>query len=333
MFTDYRRGAHMEDRFVSVQHSTERFLTRRKRRKAAARAKQKAKHPVVDWIEAFLWAAVVVLLINQYLIQAYRIPSGSMKETLQLQDRIFVNKLIYGPELIPGTLKISGFQTPERNEVIIFESPTYISKGPLFDTFQRLIYMLTFSLVDIDSDKQGNPKPHFLIKRAVGMEGDRLRFEKGELYFRPAGFSEWMHESDFRAEAELEDPTRRLLDEAAYDNIRRSAFLDAYSSADIPGGEYAPVAAGSAPTYSDMFEWVKYRNEASYAVQPHIRRYGQNWRRFSTGWYIGEGQIFPLGDNRDNSRDARYFGPVSLKNVLGRAMIKYWPPSRIGPIK
>jgi signal peptidase I len=43
--------------------------------------------------------------------------------------------------------------------------------------------------------------------------------------------------------------------------------------------------------------------------------------------------VFPLGDNRDNSRDARYFGPVSLDNVLGRAMIKYWPPSRIGPIE
>ena len=41
----------------------------------------------------------------------------------------------------------------------------------------------------------------------------------------------------------------------------------------------------------------------------------------------------PLGDNRDNSKDGRYFGPVSLDNVLGKAMFKYWPINRIGKIE
>jgi signal peptidase I len=323
----------MQNWFESVQRVTERFLTGRKRRRAVARAKQKAKNPIIDWIEAFLWAAIVVLIINQYLVQAYRIPSGSMKDTLQLQDRIFVNKLVYGPELIPGAAKVSGFTVPTRNEVIIFESPTYISKGPLFDTLQRLIYMLTFSLVDIDSDAQGNPKPHFLIKRAVGVGGDRLRFERGELLIRPPGFGEWIDEHSFREMAGLDDPTRRLLDTDSYDHIRRSAFLDAYSSLEIEGRRYAPGATGENPGYSDMFAWMKYRNEAFYGLLPHRRSYGSNWRRFETGWYVPEGWYFPLGDNRDNSRDARYFGPVSRENVLGRAMIKYWPPSRIGPIE
>ncbi len=323
----------MEKRLETVQRLSERFLTVRKRRKAVARARQKAKNPIIDWIEAFLWAAIVVLIINQYLIQAYRIPSGSMKETLKLQDRIFVNKMIYGPELIPGAAKITGFKTPERNEVIIFESPTYISKGPLFDTMQRLIYMLTFSLVDIDSDSQGKPKPHFLIKRAVGVGGDRLRFEKGELYLRPPGFAQWTDEHRFRELSGFQDPTKRLLDPESYDHIRRSAFLDAYSSFDFNGRLYAPAAEGKSPELSDMFAWMKYRNEAYYAALPHKRRYGGNWRRFEMGWYIPQGWVFPLGDNRDNSRDARYFGPVSFENVLGRAMVKYWPPSRMGPIR
>ncbi len=323
----------MHEGLQSIQRITERVLTARKKRRAIAKARQQAKHPVVDWIEAFLWAAIVVLIINQYVVQAYRIPSGSMKDTLQLQDRIFVNKMVYGPELIPGAAKISGFKKPVRNEVIIFESPTYISKGPLFDTLQRLIYMLTFSLVDIDSDKDGNPKPHFLIKRAVGMGGDRIRFEKGELYIRPPGFDRWMHEEVFRESAGFENPVRRLLQEDQYDSIRRSAFIDAYEAEGIEGTNYAPAAEGDHPPYSDMFAWTKYRTEAQYASKPHKRRYGQIWRRFDGGWYIAEGWVFPLGDNRDNSRDARYFGPVSVKSVLGRAMIKYWPPSRIGPIE
>ena len=117
----------MEKWYNTLQNTTEAYLTRRKRKKEAVRAKQKAKNPVIDWIEAFIWAAMVVLIINQYAAQAYQIPSGSMKNTLQITDRIFVNKMVYGPELIPGAIKLPGFTKPERDEVIIFESPTYIS--------------------------------------------------------------------------------------------------------------------------------------------------------------------------------------------------------------
>ncbi len=323
----------MDKWFETVQSFTERYLTRRKRKKAYIRAKQKAKNPIIDWIEAFLWAAIVVLLINQYLAQAYQIPSGSMKNTLKIQDRIFVNKMIYGPELIPGTLKLPGFTSPKRDEVIIFESPTYISKGPIFDTLQRLIYMLTFSMVDIDRDAEGNPKPHFLIKRGVGVERDRLRFVKGELELRPPGFDSWIAEEKFRESAELKDRTRRLIEPDTYPLIRASAFHDAYQSAGLPVSQELAAKAEQMPQVTDMFEWIKYRNEMLYKLYPYDRRTGGLWRKFDTGWYIAEGYVFPLGDNRDNSRDARYFGPVSLENVLGRAMFIYWPLDRFGTIR
>lgn len=323
----------MERLFESVQRWTERYLTRRKRKKAYAKAKQQAKNTLVDWIEAFLWAVVVVLLINQYLAQAYVIPSGSMKNTLQLQDRIFVNKLIYGPELVPGALKISGFKSPERNEVVIFENPTYISKGPLFDTLQRVIYMLTFSMVNIDTDEKGEPKPQFLIKRAVGFGGDRLRFDKGELYMRPPGFAEWIHEEEFRRRAGYPDPARRTIEPEKYRAFKASAYADAYRSQGVPVPQYISARSEDLRGSVDMFAWMKYRAAALYSINPHERRFGRSWRKYETGWYIPSDWIFPLGDNRDNSRDARYFGPVSLENVLGRAMFKYWPPGRIGPIQ
>ncbi|MDR1898832.1 MAG: S26 family signal peptidase, partial [Treponema sp.] len=83
--------------FDRLQILTESYLTRRARIRRIKKEKQRSKNPIVDWIEAFLWAAGVVLLINQYLFQAYQIPSGSMIDTLLIGDRVFVNKIIYGP--------------------------------------------------------------------------------------------------------------------------------------------------------------------------------------------------------------------------------------------
>jgi signal peptidase I len=109
-----------QDFFDGLQSLAEAFLTRRKQVRRIKREKQRAKNPVLDWIEAFVWAAGMVLLANQYLLQAYVIPSGSMINTLLIGDRIFVNKLIYGPELLPGLLKLPSPIKPARNDIIIF---------------------------------------------------------------------------------------------------------------------------------------------------------------------------------------------------------------------
>ncbi|MCX7950238.1 MAG: signal peptidase I, partial [Treponemataceae bacterium] len=66
---------------------------------------------------------------------------------------------------------------------------------------------------------------------------------------------------------------------------------------------------------------------------PQDQRYGALANQYTMGWYVPEGRIFPMGDNRDNSRDARYFGPVRLQKVLGKGAFKYWPLSRIGIIR
>jgi len=98
---------------LAVQSVTERALTWRKRRRIVKKEKQKKKNPVLDWLDAILSAVVIVLLINQYLLQAYQIPSESMKPSLLISDRIFVNKLVYGPELVPGMLKVTADEVLE----------------------------------------------------------------------------------------------------------------------------------------------------------------------------------------------------------------------------
>jgi signal peptidase I len=323
------------DFFDRFQGLAEAFLTRRNRVRRIKKEKQKAKNPVLDWIEAFIWAAGMVLLANQYVIQAYVIPSGSMIDTLLIGDRIFVNKLIYGPELLPGLAKLPSPVKPARNDIIIFENPAYLSRGPVFDVAQRIIYMLTISLVDIDRDELGQPKAHFLINRAVGMGGDHFIMEKGEMKVRFAGDTRWVDERAYTAQRGWKHQISRMVKEEQYPEMEIWGKAEAWQDMGLPVPEYLQTAREAANNirYRDNLAQQKARIETLRNAMPYDRRYVSLAARDSLGWYIPEGRIFPLGDNRDNSRDGRYFGPVQLSKVLGKGALIHWPLKRIGPIK
>lgn len=332
---DYDKFYRIMDKFFSsIQLYTERFLTHRRKVRARKLERQKRSGVVMDWVKSFLWAAMVVLLVNQYFFQAYQIPSGSMMNTLLIKDRIFVNKFCYGPELVPGLWKLPGLKSPERGDIIIFESPSYISHGPVFDVTQRILYMVTLSLVDLDRDSAGEPKAHFLIKRAVGTGGDRLRFVDGNLEIRPAGVSEWIREADFSHINREPAKTRRLVNEDDYSLFRTYGYASAYYEA----GLYVESSVREKlrqmdDIYVDPLACSEFKYEMRCAIDPSDSACRRAWCKSTQGWYIPEGYMMPLGENRDNSRDGRYFGPVRKDKVLGQAMFIYWPAGRSGQIR
>jgi signal peptidase I len=93
------------------------------------------KHIVREYAESIIIAVILALIIRTFLVQAFKIPSGSMEDTLAIGDHILVNKFIYGtkiPFTDKRTLKI---RDPRRGDVIVFEYP----EDPSKDFIKRVI--------------------------------------------------------------------------------------------------------------------------------------------------------------------------------------------------
>lgn len=89
---------------------------------------QKKKGVVREYAEALLTALLVAFVIRSFVIEAFKIPSGSMIPTLMIGDHIFVNKFVYGLR-IPFTKKhIVTFGTPKRGDAVVFMYPLDESK-------------------------------------------------------------------------------------------------------------------------------------------------------------------------------------------------------------
>ncbi|MBI2083020.1 MAG: signal peptidase I [Deltaproteobacteria bacterium] len=110
----------------------------------------KKKGKLRETFESLFVAFLIAFFIRSFVIEAFKIPSGSMKPTLLVGDHIFVNKFIYGLR-IPFTKKrIVNYKTPERGEAIVFIYP-------------------------LDEGKD-------FIKRVVGLPGDQIRLSGDEIY-------------------------------------------------------------------------------------------------------------------------------------------------------
>jgi signal peptidase I len=102
-----------------------------------------------EWIEPFLIAAVVALFIRQFVVEAFKIPSGSMIPTLTIGDHLLVNKFIYGPRIPFTDTRIFTWKEPKRGDIIVFKYPENEHKN--------------------------------FIKRVVGLPGDKIEIRNGKM--------------------------------------------------------------------------------------------------------------------------------------------------------
>jgi signal peptidase I len=106
---------------------------------AAAALVTKSEVPVKsktrEYVESILWAVVLALIIRTCIVQSFKIPSGSMEDTLVIGDCLLVNKFIYGIRVPFSDLRLPGFRVPQRGDVVVFKYPEDRSK----DFIKRLI--------------------------------------------------------------------------------------------------------------------------------------------------------------------------------------------------
>ena len=96
---------------------------------------EKRRSILREYVEAALWALVITLFLRAFVIQAFRIPSESMKDTLLVGDFLFVNKFEYGPKIPFTHIRLPGLRQPKRGDVIVFQFP----QDPSKDFIKRLV--------------------------------------------------------------------------------------------------------------------------------------------------------------------------------------------------
>ena len=83
----------------------------------------KKKGVIREYVEAFLVAGLIALTLRAFVVEAFKIPSGSMIPTLSIGDHIFVNKFAYGLRVPFSKARITDVKVPERGDVVVFMYP------------------------------------------------------------------------------------------------------------------------------------------------------------------------------------------------------------------
>ncbi len=219
----------------------------------------------LEWVETSFSAILLASVIMYAVLQAFKIPSGSMEDTLLIKDHLFVNKFIYGIRVPFTDKRVLKLRDVKRGEVIVFEAPTA-------------------AILSRDERDRGVKKD--FIKRAVGVGGDTIEIKNKQLFVN--------------GQAQL-DSHPVYKDRFTYPAARLGIKADEYQKL-WESGRFAELRREQ---IGDNFGPIK--------VPPN--------------------SFFVMGDNRDGSFDSRFWGPLPVRLLKGKAWVVYWPLNRLKVIR
>lgn len=232
--------------------------------KSDEKKKERLMKADLEWSNTVYFAGFVASFVMFFFMQAFKIPSASMHNTLLEGDHLFVNKAVYGFRIPLTDIRFGQFEEIKPGDIVIFRFPAK------------------------DRQQQncgGSQYGKDFVKRVIAMPGDTVQVING----RP-----WVNGK------ELPQQPYEL-----YEDIERIPYFEDEDK----------------ETYQKVWE------------NHQLDNYLGMYLRDSFGPVtVPENAYFVMGDNRDNSCDSRFWGPVPRENIKGKAWFIHWPPSRMGRI-
>lgn len=155
---------------------------RLKRRGWRNRLASRGKSRVREYIEAFLIAIIMAIVIRAYVVQAFKIPSGSMIPSLLVGDHLLANKFIYGLTAPFSDGRFLVFRQPKRGDIVVFSFPENKKKEECSSTSKNILNRME------NVFNTGNPSYIFkdncrdFIKRIIGVGGDKIEVKAKKVY-------------------------------------------------------------------------------------------------------------------------------------------------------
>ncbi len=257
--------------------------------------------PVITKVLAFLKEVGIVfgafLILNNFVIASFLVPTGSMENEVMTGDLLFVNKFIYGgtsPRNIPFTnvrlpwFRIPGFRDVERGDVIVFVFPGY-------------------------RDEVAPEDFTFYLKRCVGTPGDTLQVIKRVLY---------VNGSVAPVPRNIHFSFPRMVSAVGVDD--RIFPKGAQWNEDNYGPVVVPKKGMTIRLDSSTIDaWDTFIRREGHTVAVKNKSIEIDGRQ-ATAYTVQRDYLFGMGDHRDNSLDGRYWGFIPKENLVGTPLVVYW---------
>lgn len=244
-----------------------------------------------EYFESAVVTLIMAVFGMTFIVQAVKVPTGSMKNTIWIQDHLLVNKFIFGSQ---QGLPLPVFPSREirRGDVVVFKYP-----GQPEVNYVKRVIALPGETVEYDSESH-----------RIYINGEEL--PEHRIFVLPQG-----NEAPEELEVVSDDGAPAGAKWNAYyykedDESLSSRFYDSQAKYGVRQPFKVPVKGESVP------------DEIS--GDPELQRI---YDADKDGRYDSD-QYFCMGDNRDNSQDSRYWGTAPRSSIVGRAMFVYWSIDR-----
>jgi len=297
------------------------YLDSRKEEKRRKRLEKREVSIAREYFELIAETLVFVFFVMTFLLQSFVIPTGSMIDNLLIGDHLLVDKVAYSRSLSP----VDGFMFPQlelkRGMVVTFRAPHEMDK----EYVKRIIGLPGETIKIVNQQVYINGKPlEEKYKKHLG--NTKFTIEDGK-----RAWTEYKTNGNGREvmlKALLDDRERTRLDEEYVKQSDGNYSLSGSYSEPLTRG-YNTGQGNDIPInywYGDNFplDYLNYDEvDPRFNLKKSYRKYFMD-SEAGRVFKVPEDHYFCMGDNRDNSLDSRFWGPVPRDYITGKPWRIYW---------